>query len=198
MKRFLSCLAVLISMTISASAQAQTVDDGYAAYDAGHYDDARRIFQSLAKAGNAKAMNAIGLMYRHGNGFPEDQKQSCDWHEKSALAGAASGKASLSRCYLEGQGRPEDLSLAEAWCEKALAQGNSLCALNIFMNKKYDDHELAQKWGQRAVDAEKNTEARVLMNFFDYSFDGKFPTFEENFCILVQTIFLGKPRGYCD
>jgi len=197
MKRFLSCLAVLISMTISASAQAQTYKEGRAAYDAGHYDEARKIFQSLAKAGNAKAMNAIGIMYGDGDGFPEDQKQSCDWHEKSALAGASSGQTNLSLCYLIGKGRPQDLSLAEAWCEKALAQNSNACAVNIFMEQKEDTPELAQKWGQRAVDT-GSTEARSLMNLFGFNYNGPHPSFRDDFCVIVQVTFLGKPYGYCD
>ena len=53
------------------SALAGPWEDGMVAYNRGDYVPAIRLFRPLAEAGNPKAQNQIGLMYRKGEGTPQ-------------------------------------------------------------------------------------------------------------------------------
>src|SRR5438445_3076241 len=52
----------------SVRAYAGPWEDGMVAYNRGGYVPAIRLFRPLAEAGNPKAQNQIGLMYRKGEG----------------------------------------------------------------------------------------------------------------------------------
>ena len=47
-----------------------------ASYEAGDYGTALREFRPLAEQGNADAQFNLGLMYKNGEGVPEDDKEA--------------------------------------------------------------------------------------------------------------------------
>ena len=65
------------------------------AYNRGDYVPAIRLFHPLAEAGNSKAKNQIGLMYRKGEGTPQSPARAFMWFSLAAKRGDAKAKAGL-------------------------------------------------------------------------------------------------------
>ena len=62
-------------------------EDGMAAYYAGDYQKAIRLFKPLAERGVAKAQYILGFMYEKGKGFPRDDTKTAYWTTKVAKQG---------------------------------------------------------------------------------------------------------------
>ena len=65
------------------------------AYNRGDYLPAMKLFRPLAQAGNAKAQNVIGVMYRKGEGVGRSSARAFMWFSLAAKKGDPSAKASL-------------------------------------------------------------------------------------------------------
>jgi TPR repeat protein len=65
------------------------------AYNRGDYLPATRLFRPLAEAGNPKAQNQIGLMYRKGEGTAPSPARAFMWFSLAAKRGDAKAKAGL-------------------------------------------------------------------------------------------------------
>jgi TPR repeat protein len=79
----------------TAGAQAGPWEDGMVAYNRGDYVPAIRLFRPLAEAGNPKAQNQIGLMYRKGEGTAQSPAGAFMWFSLAAKRGDAKAKAGL-------------------------------------------------------------------------------------------------------
>jgi len=77
------------------SALAGPWEDGMVAYNRGDYVPAIRLFRPLAEAGNPKAQNQIGLMYRKGEGTAQSPARAFMWFSLAARRGDAKAKAGL-------------------------------------------------------------------------------------------------------
>jgi len=54
-------------------------EDGVAAYKAGDYQKAFRLWKPLAERGNRSAQYSLGRMYAEGQGVPEDFVKAYAW-----------------------------------------------------------------------------------------------------------------------
>jgi TPR repeat protein len=79
----------------AAGAQAGPWEDGMVAYNRGDYVPAIRLFRPLAEAGNPKAQNQIGLMYRKGEGTTQSPARAFMWFSLAAKRGDAKAKTGL-------------------------------------------------------------------------------------------------------
>jgi len=79
----------------SVHAYAGPWEDGMVAYNRGDYVPAIRLFRPLAEAGNSKAKNQIGLMYRKGEGAPRSAARAFMWFSLAAKRGDAKANAGL-------------------------------------------------------------------------------------------------------
>jgi TPR repeat protein len=70
-------------------------EDGMVAYNRGDYLPAIRLIRPLAEAGNPKAQNQIGLMYRKGEGTAQSPARAFMWFSLAAKRGDAKAKAGL-------------------------------------------------------------------------------------------------------
>ncbi len=139
-----------------------TVEDGYAAHEAGDYAKARQIMETLAAAGNIKAMNSIGIYHAEGKVYPKNREIACDWYEKSAHAGYLQAENNFGNCFGKRGGRVKDKKLWLYWKTKAAKQGQvfSQMALVNFYNKKEDLKTVY--WARKAA-AQGNVAARVVL-----------------------------------
>ena len=196
--KFLHFAVVVVCLFIlTMSAHAQTVEDGYAAYDADDYETAKSIFIPLADAGNAKAMNAIGVMYSQGRGYPKDRKLACDWYERSAEIGYISAQNNLSICYEDGDGRPKNMDKALDWTERAAAQGDLDSQVSLIRMYSGIDKNKAKFWGQKALNR-NSAMARVAMWGYDIPHTGLQASRLDILCVYVMIGLFGKPWDYCD
>lgn len=195
--KYLFAVFLLFSSFIAPLASAQTVEDGYVAYDAGDFARAKDIFLSLAEVGDAKAMNAIGILYDEGKAYSKDRKTACDWYEKSANVGYAAAQNNLAICYEDGDGRPQDLSKTIYWMEQAAKQDYVNAQTVLVRLYKDTDPEKAQYWGQKAID-QGSAFARVVMWGFDIPHTGHHASRMDIVCVLVMNRLLDRKMGYCD
>lgn len=96
---------------------------GLAAYDAGEYDKARRIWLPLAEKGYMLAQRGMGKLYEKGRGVDRDFAVAIKWYRPAAEQGDAESQYRLSVGYAYGLGIKKDESLAFTWLKKAAANG---------------------------------------------------------------------------
>src|SRR5437764_11445844 len=91
------CAFMVLASTSGASSVVWSGpwEDGLVAYNRGDYVPAIRLFRPLAEAGNPKAQNQIGLMYRKGEGTPQSPARAFMWFSLAAKRGDAKAKAGL-------------------------------------------------------------------------------------------------------
>jgi TPR repeat protein len=78
-----------------AAAVAGPWEDGMVAYNRGDYLPAIKLLRPLAQAGNARAQNVMGVMYRKGEGVARSSAGAFMWFSLAAKRGDAQAKANL-------------------------------------------------------------------------------------------------------
>lgn len=120
--------AVMIAACLPAAAQenlgALTYDDGVAAYNAGNYARAFKIWKFQAEWGDPQAQTGLGVMYYLGQGAPQSYNESLKWNRKAANQDQSYGQSNLAEIYEKGLGVEKDLREALRLYEKAAAQNN--------------------------------------------------------------------------
>ena len=99
-----------------------SINVGVAAYKWGKYATALREWRPLAEQGNAKAQYNLGLMYRKGQGVPQDDAEAVGWWRKAAEQGNAGAQNNLGFMYYNGRGVPEDYAQAHMWFNLAASR----------------------------------------------------------------------------
>ncbi len=77
----------------------------------------------MAKQGDAKAQNYLGVLYEYGHGVKQSEKTALLWFRKSAIQGNAIGQTQLGRMYSMGKGVAKNYTTAVQWYRKAAKQG---------------------------------------------------------------------------
>ncbi|MDP1764825.1 MAG: T9SS type A sorting domain-containing protein [Sediminibacterium sp.] len=89
--------------------------------------DERKAFElytDCAQKGSAKAMNALGIMYKEGLGVPMNRTKSIEWFTKAVSNGYASGWYNLAMLYKDGK------TVSERNYEKAFTYFSKAADLN--------------------------------------------------------------------
>src|SRR3972149_3959603 len=110
---------------------------GSAAYDAGDYDKARRIWQPLAEKGDVRAQRGMGKMYEKGRGVDRDFATALKWYRPAAEKGDAESQYRLAVGYAYGMGIKKDEAAAAIWLQKAAANGQKRAQRSLA--KGYED-----------------------------------------------------------
>ena len=76
-------------------------EDGMVAYNRGDYVPAIKLIRPLAQAGNAKAQNVMGVMYRKGEGVARSSAKAFMWFSLAAKRGDRQAKAALQEMSKE-------------------------------------------------------------------------------------------------
>ncbi len=83
--------------TPRAAVSGSSLYDGVAAYQAGNYADAFRIWEPLAEKGNARAQFHLGALYFEGRGVVRDLNEARTWLRRAAEKGSAPARSLLPR-----------------------------------------------------------------------------------------------------
>ena len=110
---------------------------GSAAYDAGDYDKARRIWQPLAEKGDVRAQRGMGKMYEKGRGVDRDFATALKWYRPAAEKGDAESQYRLAVGYGYGLGVKKDEAKAMEWLRKAAENGQKRAQKSLA--KAYED-----------------------------------------------------------
>ena len=88
-------------------------------------------FSKAAGQGDELAQYFLAVMYRDGNGVPQDNSLALAWYRKSADQGDVLAQFDIGSMYRYGKGVPEDAAQAAAWYRKAADQGHALAQSNL-------------------------------------------------------------------
>ena len=101
--------ATLISVSVMPfTVNAQDLDKGMTAYNAGDYAIALKELEPLAEQGDVDAQFILGYMYDEGKGVPQDNKEAMKWYRLAAEQGDAGAEFNLGIMYVSGKGVPQD------------------------------------------------------------------------------------------
>jgi TPR repeat protein len=87
--------------------------------------EAMTMLKPLADAGDADAQYAVGLMYRRGQGVPQDYATAMTWYRKAAEQGHVKAQTGLGASYRKGHGVEQNDQLALKWTRLGAEQGNA-------------------------------------------------------------------------
>ena len=96
-------------------------------------DDDLAALITKADQGDAEAQYKLGLIYRNGQGVPQDNKEAARWYGLAADQGYALGQYNLGLMYAKGRGVPQDYIQAYMWYN--LAASNSRGDLRLLAVK---------------------------------------------------------------
>jgi TPR repeat protein len=105
-------------------------DTGVAAYDAGDYPRAFKIWSSIQDEDLA-AMRNVAMMLRKGTGVAKDPKKAEDIYELAAQAGLPTAQADLADMLLKGEAGPPDPKRALPLLEAAAAANHPLAQYEL-------------------------------------------------------------------
>ncbi len=119
-KRILA--GVVLAVMLVGGAGAGPFEDGLAAALRGDDATAVRLWRPLAERGDAKAQLALGVMYKRGQGVPQDYAEAVKWYRRAAEQGNADAQYNLGIMYHDGEGVPQDYVQAHMWLNLAAAR----------------------------------------------------------------------------
>ncbi len=106
-------------------------DAGDAAYAAGRFVDALRIWRPRADAGDAAAEFGLGLLYDLGEGLGQDEAAALSWYRRAAEAGHVLAEFNVGVMYDSGVGTARDPAKAALWYARAAAHGYARAEYNL-------------------------------------------------------------------
>ncbi len=125
-----ACLAVTPAMARGSAEIAAAFDSGVAAYDAGDYEKAFKIWWDL-RFEDLAAMRNLGLMLRKGQGTPKDPDKAEEVYLRAAEAGLPTAQADLADMYLKGELGAPDLRRALPLLEAAAAANHPVAQYQL-------------------------------------------------------------------
>ena len=82
------------------------------------------LLVAAADAGDAEAMNGLGVLYFMGTQVPRDYATALLWLQKAIDGGSSNAMSNLATMYLLGTGVPRDPVNAFQWFGRSAARGN--------------------------------------------------------------------------
>ena len=114
-------LVAVLWFAAGHAAQAQSLQQGIAAYNRQDYVRASTIFIPLAERGVAPAQTWLGFMFQTGRGVPQNYTEAAMWYRRAAEQGDSLAQYSLGLLYDRGQGVPRDVIEANKWLNLSTA-----------------------------------------------------------------------------
>ena len=108
-----------------------------AAYDAGEYATALRLFAQCVDLGESAAMTRLAIMHELGQGTPADIEASIAWDLKAIDAGSRASTFNIATTYR----RCGEIRAARHWFERALDAGYGEAAIELAKLYSVSDRE---------------------------------------------------------
>jgi TPR repeat protein len=124
------CVSFATAGRAEDSGSKKTFDSGVAAYDAGNYAQAFRIFKSIDDEDLA-AMRNVALMLRKGQGVAKDPKAAEEEYLRAAEGGLPTAAADLGEMLMNGEAGPPDPAGAIPWLTVAAAAHHPVAAFEL-------------------------------------------------------------------
>jgi TPR repeat protein len=148
-------------VALASAASSTALREAGTALDQGDYAVALRLIRPLADEGEPLAEYALGGMYAHGFGVPQNYPEAMKWLHTAAAKGIAAAQYELGFMYENGQGVAQDFTQAAYWYEQAAERGDDSSEVNLgylYENGKGVARDLVQayKWYHLAAIAKGN------------------------------------------
>lgn len=101
----------------------ETLSEGQAAFNAGNYEKAVKLWQDIALQGNSDAQVLMGLAYANGWGVGQNMKAAEMWYYLAAENNNPSGQFLLGIYYITSTDN-ERLNSGITWLKRAAANGD--------------------------------------------------------------------------
>jgi TPR repeat protein len=95
------------------------------------YDEARKLLELAAKAGDSLAQSNLGYLYDRGLGVVQDYALAAHWYHLAAENGNPLGQNNLADLLLLGQGARQSYQEAFHWFEMAAQQGHTGARIDL-------------------------------------------------------------------
>lgn len=154
----------------SPSKQTKAFLKGMKAYRNGKYPRCRKLWQTLADSGVARAQAGLAHLYANGLGMNKDPAQAFHWTWKAAEQGLAQAQNNLGWYYEHGLGIERDLDAALHWYHQAAEQGDSVAQTNLGAIHARNDgeHEQALYWFRRAAELGNHQARQALADAYEF------------------------------
>ena len=119
------CLTLAVLLGSAGVSESADFQKGLDAARSGDFATALREWKPLAEQGDAVAQYALGVMYRKGDGVPQNDKTAVKWYTLAAEQGDAFAQYNLGSMYKKGKGVPRDYKTAVKWYTLAAEQGRA-------------------------------------------------------------------------
>ena len=117
-------LVCVCFIALAGQAMADPLSDANRVYETGDYEKAAKLYDPLAKGGNAEAQYVLGMMYRAGRGVPHDYNEARKWYMLAAEQGHPIAQFYLGWIYVKGKGVPKDNIRGYMWLNIAIANAS--------------------------------------------------------------------------
>lgn len=130
---FVVAAALLVSgcVTNILTEKASRFDEGSAAYDAGDYPTAYRIWSQLAEENDLAAMRNTAQLLRQGKGVQKDSRRAFKLYLDAAEKNLVTAMANVGDMYLAGEGTERNPQAAAAWYARAATAGLSIAQVKM-------------------------------------------------------------------
>lgn len=140
-----------------------------------HINNIFEQYKKMAKKGDVKAQNYIGMCYYNGEGVSQDYEKAVEWFSKAAEQEYDVAQFNLGYCFYKGKGRAKDYTKAFYWFSKAANQGFASAQYRLGHSYFYGegvtkDQSTAFEWYLKA--AEKG-DAEAQLNLGDCFYYGE-------------------------
>jgi TPR repeat protein len=133
-RNFTICLCLLFATgcasDVTTGSLKETFDSGVAAYDAGHFEEAYKIWTSIDDEDLA-AMRNVAMMLRQGKGVAKDPKAAELMFYRAAEGGLPTAQADLGEMLLNGEAGPPDARAALPWLMVAAAANHPIAEYEL-------------------------------------------------------------------
>lgn len=156
----LTIFSLMLTPCLSGTVQAGEADPmerGLNAYQAGDFKAAYNETIPLALQGNTDAENLLGMMYELGKGVPKNLSKSVAYYRKAAEQGNRYAQYNLAVSFDSGTGVPQNYREAIRWFRHAADQGVSSAQYDLGVMFEQGrgtktDFQQAALWYQKAAE----------------------------------------------
>ena len=99
MKRFITLLVALFTLSVATAQSEDYAQKGYEAYVAKNYSVAAAYWTIGADQGNAYSQANLGVCYSNGQGVAQDYTEAAKWYRKAAEQGHVGAQKNLGLIY---------------------------------------------------------------------------------------------------
>jgi uncharacterized protein len=163
-KRLLAAFFCLYSVIAFAN-----VEPGVKALERGHHSTALRAWLPLAREGDPKAQNNVGLMYERGLGVTQSYPDAMNWYRQAAEQGLPEAHHNLGLLYYSGFGTAvndrEAFRRFRAAAEKELPESQYMLGLMVYEGRATEANPQIAKGLFEAAALQGYAEAQYMLAF---------------------------------